>query len=250
MDRPDLFEPTSVNGSVALGARTEGVDVVAAFARRVSGNYYAGTNGRAGASSGNIGPVRTCQDYVSLVFCNNNTNYYMNTGLTVYRPGEQVLNSSADTTAGLAKATLRLNDEHALEFGYTGFRSEQGEVRSSEVGDNFTPAYQRWLSTVSTDTGTVRYRWKPSDNDLIDFKWNSWGTWLASRVPTTSDNSRLAAIGLPPAATARTLVGSNTRMFGSDIANTSRFSTPLGNVSWEYGSSYLRESTAPTALTT
>lgn len=250
MDRPSLFEPTSGSGSVALGARTETVDVVAAFARRVSGNYYAGTQGRAGASSGNVGPVRTCQDYVSVVYCSNNTNYYLNTGLTVYRPGEQVLNSSADTTSGLAKMTLRLNDDHTLEFGYVGFRSEQGEVRSSEVGDNYLPAYQRWLSTVSTDTGTVRYRWKPSDNDLIDLKWNSWGTWLESRVPTTGSNSKLAAIGLPPAGTDRTLVGSDTRMLGSDISNTSRFSTSLGGVSWEYGSSYLRESTAPTALTT
>lgn len=250
MDGPGLFEPTSVNGSVAVGAKTENVDVVAAFARRVTGNYFAGTNGRAGASSGNVGPVQTCQDYVSVVYCSNNPNYYRNTGLTVYRPGEEVLNSSADTTSGLVKTTLRLNDDHTVEFGYLGFRSEHGEVRSSEVGDNYTPAAQRWLSTVSTDTGTIRYRWKPSGNDLIDFRWNSWGTWLESRVPTTGSNSKLAAIGLPPQALARTLVGSNTRMLGTDMSNTSRLSTSWGGVSWDYGVSYLRESTAPTALTT
>lgn len=249
MDRPGLLEPTDVNGSVALGAKTENIDVVAAFARRVTGNYYAGTHGRAGASSGNVGPVQTCQDYVSTVFCTNNPNYYVNTGLTVYRPGEQVLNSSADTTSGLLKTTIRLNDDHTVEFGYLGFRSEHGEVRSSEVGDNFSPAYQRWLSTVSTDTGTIRYRWNPSDNDLIDLKWNSWGTWLESRVPTTGTTGKLAELGLPPPGTARTLVGSNTRMLGTDISNTSRFLTPMGRVSWNYGVSYLRESTAPTDLT-
>lgn len=249
MDRPSLFEPTDGYGSIALGARTELVDITAAYARRKTGNYYAGTHGRAGASSGNVGPVQICQNYISTVFCTNYPNYYRNTGLTVYRHGEQVLNSSTDTTSGLVKAKVRLNEDNTVEFSYLGFRSEQGEVRSSEVGDNYTPAYQRWLSTVEVDTLTSRYRWNPADNDLIDFKWNTWGTALDSRVPTSASSSKLAQVGRPPSNVARTLVGADTRMWGSDLSNTARFATSLGDVTWEYGGSYLNESTAPTDLT-
>lgn len=250
LDRPDLLEPTSFNGSAAGAIRRGDVDVVAAFARRKNGNYYAGTKGRAGASSGNLGPLQECVDYVSEVYCFNRPNYYVNTGLTNYQHGEEVLNSSSDTTSWLLKTSLRIDPDQVLELGYTGFRSEHGEVRSSEVGNSMLQPLQRWLATAGTDTATARYRWNPSGNDLIDVRWNAWGTLLRSRMPTTGSKSDLEAIGRPASNLARTLVGSDTLMWGSDASNTSRFENATwGKFTWEYGVSYLYESTAPTART-
>jgi len=250
LDRPELLEPTDFNGSAAGAIRRGDVDVVAAFARRKSGNYHAGTHGRAGASSGNVGPVQDCTDYVSEVYCFNRPNYYLNTGLTNYQHGEEVLNSSSDTTSWLLKSSLRIDSDQVLELGYLGFRSEHGEVRSSEVGNPMLQPLQRWLSTAATDTATARYRWNPAGNDLIDFRWNAWGTLLQSRVPTNASSSDLAAIGRPASNVARTLVGSDTVMWGGDASNTSRFESDIwGDISWEYGISYLREETAPTKRT-
>ncbi|MCV4797134.1 hypothetical protein OFB84_34990, partial [Escherichia coli] len=45
MDRPDFLDPTQRSGSVVGAAKTDYVDLLAAFTRRKQGNYFAGTHG-------------------------------------------------------------------------------------------------------------------------------------------------------------------------------------------------------------
>lgn len=46
MDRPAFFNPTGGSGSVSGAASTEFLDIVAGYARRKNGNYYAGSHGK------------------------------------------------------------------------------------------------------------------------------------------------------------------------------------------------------------
>ncbi|WP_158282732.1 TonB-dependent receptor [Aminobacter sp. AP02] len=250
LDRPAFLEPTRGYGSVAAAGRGENFEVVAAYAARKSGNYYAGANGPSARSSGNLGPGEICAEYPGYgKFCYPYSTYYKNLGLTAYRAGEKVLNSSSDTKSWLAKGKFAFAEDHNLELSYTGFRSEHGEARaSSMVGPGYQPT-QSWLSTASTDSGTARYRWKPSDNDHIDLRANMFVSSAALRNPTNAGFSDTKPLGLPNPVRTRVLVGSDTLMWGGDITNTSRFHSSVGDLSCDYGASYLDEDAEPTRFT-
>ncbi len=236
MDRPALLEPTRGYGSVAVAGRGENFEVVGAYAARKSGNYYAGTNGPSARSSTNLGPVEECAGG----YCSTHPYLYKNLGLSSYRAGEKVLNSSADTKSWLAKGKFTFADDHNVELSYTGFRSEHGEVRASTMVGHHVPV-QQWLSTASTDSASARYRWTPSDNELIDLRANVFFSSAAMRNPTTSWSGVTIPLGLGDPSKRRILVGTNTRMWGGDVSNTSRFQTSMGDLSFNYGVSYLDE---------
>jgi hemoglobin/transferrin/lactoferrin receptor protein len=245
LDRPGLFAPTSKNGSIAAAAKTEDFELVAAIAGRSAGNYFAGKNGPVAGTTGNVGPVRVC----NAISCSMQNPYYTNSGLTVFRAGEEVLNTSSDTASFLLKGKALFDGGHALELGYIGFRSKNGDVRASGLTDAVIAPAQQYLSTANTDTFTARYHWKPADSDLIDLKANAWTGSLAVRQQTLATTSSLAMVGRPALAVAPTYVGSNSRTSGGDVMNTSRFELPVGRASLSYGGSYLFEETAPTDLT-
>ncbi|MBS0270320.1 MAG: TonB-dependent receptor, partial [Proteobacteria bacterium] len=244
MDRPGLFEPTSKNGSIAIGAKTDTFDFLGAVAKRVSDNYYAGTNGRSAGTTGNLGPTEVCNS----VGCQMQNPYYTNSGLTIYRAGEEVLNTSLDSTSYLLKGKLH-SVEQSLELGYIGYRSEGGDIRASMLSDSITAPSQQYVSMADTDTLTARYRWNPVDNDLINLKANAWTSWLNMRQQTQATRYTLAQVGRPPLTEAPTYVGSDSRMSGGDITNTSTFNWAIGKVSVNYGGSYIYEDSEPTELT-
>lgn len=243
MDRPGLFEPTNGNGSVAFAAKGENAEIFAAYALRKRGNYHAGKHGQLPGTSGNVGPHTEC---IALgMFCTTYPEWYVNTGLSAYRAGEEVLNTSVDTRSSLVKTKFRFGDGHSIQFGYTGFNSEHGELRAMELSGLEQRPQQKWLSTAEVHSFTSRYRWTPANNDLIDLKWNSWTSWQRMLQPTTAGSYYTDQLGLPRPTIARTLVGSDARMMGTDISNTSRFDTTLGGLAIDYGGSYLNEDTHP-----
>src|SRR5690606_13107351 len=85
LSRPALFKPTGGSGSIAVAAATDYIDLVAAYARRKNGNYHAGARGRGVAKA----VLRTGEQ---------GTSWLGNQGLTSYMAGEEVLNTSFDTT--------------------------------------------------------------------------------------------------------------------------------------------------------
>ena len=251
INRPDFDKPTREYGSIAGAARGESYELVAAYAARRNGNYHAGSNGPAAASSGDLGPRTICRDYgAGMPFCTNYANYYENTGVSLYRAGEQVLNTSSDTDSWLLKAKFNLAADHSLEFIHTGFRSDHGDIRASILSSLMSAqATQRWTSTSAVDRYSIRHRWNPSDSDLIDLRSNLWLTSMELRNPTTASSRTVTSMGLPNPLTTRVLVGTDTRQWGGDITNTSRFASAWGDVSMNYGVSYVHEDTEPTKLT-
>lgn len=122
-------------GSIALGMRSDRVDMVVAISQRDQGNYYSGRQGEERAGE--------------------------------YALGEEVLNTSQHTTSGLIKTVLHLAPAHSLELGYIRYDSTYGESWESELfwrsGKN-----QKAEQMAKTDTYTAKYHFKPSGQSLID----------------------------------------------------------------------------------
>ncbi|MET3660314.1 TonB-dependent receptor [Aquamicrobium ahrensii] len=251
ISRPSFLDHTREFGSIAGAMRGETFELVAAYAARRSGNYHAGSNGPSAASSEDLGPRSICRDYGGgFLSCTNYASYYENTGVSVYRGGEAVMNTSSDTDSWLLKGKFELPADQSLELIHTGFRSDHGDIRASILSSTMgAQATQRWTSTSSVDRYSVRHRWNPADNDLVDLHSNLWLTSLDIRNPTTASSRTVTDLGFPNPLTTRLLVGTDTRQWGADISNRSRFASAWGDVSMNYGISYLNEDTGPTDLT-
>lgn len=243
MDRPGFLTPTSGSGSAVLAVREESYDLLWGYAYRNQGNYFAGANGPA-ANPVNLGPRRVCN---TNNWCQNWPAYLENTGLTNYRAGEEVLNTQLETQSWLAKATLRLQNDQTVQLGYTGYRGEGGDLLASRFTDERTqPTQQRQTAGTKLDTGTLRYRWDPADNDLVNVTGNLWLTNLELRNPRRGGGI-LTPEGLGLGRDFRT--GSDSRMWGGDLANTSALSTDYGSLEATLGMSYLNEDTRPSPYT-
>ncbi|MDQ0137310.1 hemoglobin/transferrin/lactoferrin receptor protein [Neorhizobium galegae] len=216
-DSADFFDFTNGNGSVALATVQDNFDLVIAAARRYRGNYFAGSKGP--------------------------TTYRFNSRdwpLSYTKPGEEVWNTSSESTSFLAKGTIHMDDDQSLELGYVRYESTFGEAMGSLLFTQDGTYRQAALSSVATDTLTTRYRYNPSD--LIDLKANVW----MSIVDQTNISTGLAFY-FPPFQTPATRPPADdpryaiTHTYGGDISNTSRLDTEYGGLNLDYGISYLFE---------
>ncbi|WP_428029132.1 TonB-dependent receptor domain-containing protein [Ancylobacter sp.] len=239
MDRPGTLDPRNGSASFAAGVKEENYDLFAAYAYRNRGNYFAGENGP-GANPVNTGPRTVCGTYT----CADWPEYVDNTGLTNYRAGEEALNTQLETESWITKATMRFGDGHSLQAGYTGYRAEAGDLLASRfTGERGQSTQQEQTAGTTVDTGTLRYRWDPDDNDLIDLKSNLWTTRLELRNPRRGSTIPTPeSLGLP----AGYRTGSDTVMWGADATNTSHLSFErYGSLDLVTGLSYLNEDTRP-----
>ncbi|MDT3376238.1 TonB-dependent receptor [Labrys neptuniae] len=234
MDRPALLSPTSGSGSVVAAVKEENFDLIAGYAYRKQGNYHAGTNGPS-AYPIHLGPRRVCS---TPTYCQNYTDYIDNGGIANYRAGEEVLNTQLETQSWIAKGTVRFGDGHSVQLGYNGFRSEAGDLLASRLTNDRGQAVQQAQTTgTSVDSVTLRYRWKPEDNDLINLKTNLWWSKLEMRNPLRA--------GYRPPKPGDFRSGSDTDMWGAEITNTSKFQLTYGSADLTYGLSYRGEDTRP-----
>ncbi|GGF71819.1 TonB-dependent receptor [Azorhizobium oxalatiphilum] len=242
LDRPAFLAPTSGSGSAVVAVKEEGWDLLAAYAYRKQGNYFAGSNGPSAA------PVLTGpQPYCMGTTCypaQAYRDYAENGGLANYRSGEEVLNTQLETHSLLTKATLRFADDQTLQLGYSGFRSEAGDMRASLLTGSSTQSVQQDdTAGASVDTFTTRYRWNPSGNSLINLSANLWLTNLEMRNPSRSILTP-QSIGLPGGS--RT--GSDATMWGADATNISSFAlSQYGDLDLTLGLSFLSEDASPTS---
>lgn len=214
---PGLEDFENWSGSIAAGVRQENFDIVAAFAKRNSGNYFSGTNGET--------------QYTLL----NNQGRPVTGDLSPYQPGTEVFNTSEDIGTGLVKATLRPAEDHSLELGYMRYDNEYGEVSPSVVRPNSTSTRQIGLSSTIVDTYTARYHWAPADNALIDFRANIWATHIDEVTWYAFPGVILPEWGIYPHETQRP---NTTTTYGGEVSNVSRFETRLGAAKVDYGASY------------
>lgn len=219
-DGPGLEDFENWSGSIAAGVRQENYDIVAAFAKRQSGNYFAGTNG----------PTQ-----YTLI---NSSGTPITRNLSPFLPGTEVFNTSEDIGSGLVKATLRFAEDQSIELGYMRYENEYGEVSPSVIKQGYDTIRQIGLSTTVVDTYTARYRWSPTDNDLVDFRANIWATHIDEVTWYAFPGPVFPEWGIYPLESQRP---NTTTTYGGDISNTSRFDTALGALKLDYGASYSLE---------
>ncbi len=227
LDRPGFAEPTQGSASVVAAARWQGLDLVAGYAWRKRGNYHAGNNGGEGIwADPGVSPT---------------TGRYINNGYTNYRPGEEVLNTQLETQSWLFKATAQFDQDHSLRLGYTGFRSEGGDLLASRLSGSGSRSAQTALTAgTRLDTVTARYRWNPADNNLFDLTANAYWTYLELRNPIRGGRARTPQqYGLGD----DFRVGSNTDMWGLDLTNLSKLTVAKGGLEVTTGLSYRAEDT-------
>jgi hemoglobin/transferrin/lactoferrin receptor protein len=215
MDRPSLLDFGGYASSLALAKRFDWGDIVAAYAKRKQGNYYAGTKGS--PPSIIIGESDKLAWYTE-------TPVSM-TGVSRFRAGERIPNTNFSSQSLLLKSRLYLPQDHSLEFSYIRYDSAYGEMMPSQI-KSFGQARQ-WLdSEVLNQTYTARYRWQPMAYDWADFKVNLWHTDAVTDLNTPGVGSVDVANN-----TART---DNYLRWGADITNSMRF-YPMGELLVDYG---------------
>ena len=218
-ESPPIEDFENWSGSIAAGVRKENYDIVAAFARRQSGNYFAGTNGPTTYTLIGSNGLPTTRP------------------LSPVLPGDEVFNTSQDLGSGLVKATLRFAEDQSLELGYMRYDNDYGEISPSVIRQGFDSWRQIGLSSTVVDTYTARYRWAPADNDLVDLRANIWATHIDEVTWYAFPGPVLPPYYYPP----ESQRPNTTNTYGGDVSNVSRFDTRLGALKLDYGASYSLE---------
>lgn len=207
-NRPSFLSGGSQSGSIATAVIQENYEFLAAYSKRTQGNYFVGTQVPAG-----------------VVFPTGNYFYDQSRANALVKPGAEAFNTSEDTDSFLAKGKVKWGDGQSLELGYLYYGSRYGEIDEiSFTPVGFLPYGQFPLSDTRVDTYTAKYKYRPSDNPLVDFRANLW----LSDVNSVRRSGSLAG----PYGISTT---------GGDIGNASVFATPLGQLTVDSGVEFTRE---------
>lgn len=221
-DRGSLFGSDAKAGSAAFAYANAHLDVVAAYARRKQGNYSAGDKGR------DRYRIYTRGREVSTV-------------ATIYNPGDEVLNSSAETESMLLKATIRPAAGHTLELGYRRYDGKIGEIMPSDIFRFGTAGIKQYpLGRTEIDTYTARYQFQPADQPLVAVTANLW--------MTDAKTSQLNSVEVPVSQAYKDDRGWTRmadRRIGGDLGNTSRWRTGYGGFKLDLGGAFQVEDIRP-----
>lgn len=213
LDRPGIFGMNGGSGSIAVAKRFEDIDLdlVGAYAKRQTGNYFAGTKGS--------GP----------------------SGINQFERGEEVLNTELMSQSTLLRGVYRFGDGHSIDLGYTRYRAEKGEASSAQAIRSAGPL-QAPASDIKADTYTARYHWNPDDSDLIDLKADLYRTHVFQQLEIP------IRVRLPGGSVQNldNFYANDADRTGINLSNTSRFDgTRFGDLAVTYGASYLYETATP-----
>ena len=220
MDRPGFLDPTGGNGSIAAAFTTDYIDVVGAYAKRKNGNYFAGTKGD---GQPYFVDRTTDPDFPNIGY----------EGLSPWKGGEEILNTSMENESVLLKSNIRFGDDHALELSYMSYSSEFGEIMPTRLGTHTSAigGFQSEPDTLDLKTYNARYKWTP-DNDLINLKINAFRTDMDHRA-----TNLLTLFGT----TTTSVHYAQTIRDGITVSNESKLDFIPGEFRLEYGGGWQRE---------
>ena len=207
-DRPSVLSGDSWSGSLAYATTSERFDFVGAFSKRRQGNYFSGSN-----------------SHPDLRFPGE-----PNANATV-RPGSEVFNTSEEVTSALLKGRFKWGDGQSLELGFGHYDSRYGEINENLYGP-WWPHTQLPLSSTTVNTYTLKYRWVPADNDLVDLRFSLWHASMKFEDGTPPNPLRSVLVGDP---------STGSKFWGASILNTARFDTALGAIRLDAGAEFKRE---------
>lgn len=217
LNRPGTLDPKSWAGSIAAAKRWEKLDIVAAYAQRRQGNYYAGTHGP--TAWVNTSDQRRLPFYTEV--------RPVIEGASIFQGGERIPGSNYESKTALLKGTTYLPYDQELELSYMRYSSAYSEIMPSQIirFSNVDPVSQPRNSDVTVDTYTSRYHWNPDAQPLIDLRANLWHT----RSVANNNNPADVTLDFDNGE------GQKYNRTGLDLSNTSTLRHPAG-----WGESQLR----------
>lgn len=203
------------SASLAYGFVGEQFELLLAVADRKQGNFFAGEHG-------------------DTTYNFNGWNY----PLSFTQPGEEVFNSSSESTTYMAKLGWSWGEGHQISLGLARHDSLSGESMGSLLFQQDNGFRQVKLTDITAKTYTLRYAYRP-DSDLIDLRAGVWMTDVAGTTRAVAAAlGGLEQWGYVPADEPRYSV---TKTYGADISNTSRLALGSGEMVLNYGMSYQLE---------
>ena len=209
-------------------------DLVAAYAWRDTGNYYAGKHGY--------------DDFPQT----------RRTLAPLNPPSTEVFNTSSKSNSVLLKGTWRIDESQTLEAGYRNYSGRQGEIMASQIIRVNRDRVPQWEpGSVDMDAYHLRYRFTPG-NDAVDLKANLWYTnadslmyngltgitpWYYDRRTEWYD---APSFNTNPGYKEAYRNSMSQERLGLDVSNTTLLSTEgAGLFTFDYGLSFSHEDVGP-----
>ncbi|CDG19654.1 TonB-dependent receptor domain-containing protein [Xenorhabdus doucetiae] len=173
---------------VAVGTRQEYFDLMLAYAYRRQGNYFAGKGG-----AHRYDEDITEADRELMKGARTTLDPYLPFAARIYRPGNEVPNTSSEMRSVLIKNNWRFSDDQILLLGLRDTRMEFGDIMPSRLGwvdpaENKVPQWP--LANVHQQAANLSYKWQPTDNPYVDFDINLWTTRTTSNTNTSGGYPR------------------------------------------------------------
>ncbi|PHM58672.1 TonB-dependent receptor domain-containing protein [Xenorhabdus sp. KK7.4] len=173
---------------IAVGTRQEYFDLMLAYAYRRQGNYFAGKGGahRYDASI-------TEADKKLMTGARTSLDPYLPFAARIYRPGNEVPNTSSEMQSVLIKNTWYFTDDQALQLAFRNTHMEFGDIMPSRLAmvladENSVPQWP--LANVRQQAANLTYKWHPAEKSYIDFDMNLWTTRTTSNTNTAGGYPR------------------------------------------------------------
>lgn len=157
---------------IAVATKQDNFDLLAAYAYRDRGNYFAGNKG---------------SDFFKYdENAVNNFNFvpYM---ATIFSPNKEVSNTSNRMESYLLKGTWKPTDDQFLQLTYRDSNTIYGEILPSRIAwwDYSSGNVPQWqLSEVNSTAYSLDYKYNPIDSRWIDLKASLWQTVTDSHTHT------------------------------------------------------------------
>lgn len=169
---------------IGAGWRTEPVDLLVVYSYRQQGNYFAGKGGAQRYDAPVTDPSKLSSKYNSAYY---STDPFMPFVARIYKPGNEVPNTSNQMQSWLLKNTWRFAGDQAVQFTFRDTHTRFGDIMPSRLGsipwvasgeiggdDNIVPQWP--LSEVHLQAFTADYKWQPASNKWVDFDMSLWFT--------------------------------------------------------------------------
>ena len=153
---------------LALAAKDDAYEVLGAYAYRSKGNYFAGKRGGKKYGEGTTGPLNLKE---------NSDDPYIPLIARIYKPGEEVPNTSYESRSWLLKGKIHFNKHASLSANFRDTRINYGDIMPSRLGYNYSAhnTVTQWpLADVKQKTGNVEFSYNPPDNKWLDLKVGVW----------------------------------------------------------------------------
>ncbi|AOM42915.1 TonB-dependent receptor domain-containing protein [Xenorhabdus hominickii] len=173
---------------IAVGTKQEYFDLMLAYSYRRQGNYFAGKGGAHRYDD----PI-TEADEKLMTGALTRLDPYLPFAARIYRPGNEVPNTSSEMRSVLIKNTWHFADDQALQLGFRNTSMEFGDIMPSRLAmvlakDNVVPQWP--LANVHQQAATLTYKWQPAENPYADFDINLWATRTTSNTNTAGGYPR------------------------------------------------------------